>query len=198
MSSATNLHPGHTSANAGIYVASLSTGVIELISVAMAGQANATSSSAPGISADGRYVVFASEASNLVPGDSNGHSDVFLRDRVAGTTTLVSVHSDGTQGDGDPGREGLDVSADGRYVIFGSTASNLVDGDSNNVSDVFLRDLVLGETTRVSVGPNGEQGDGHSTAPQMNADASRVVFSSNAGSLAVDGDANWDVFTLLR
>jgi Tol biopolymer transport system component len=108
------------------------------------------------ISGDGRYVAFGSDASNLVPGDTNGESDVFVYDRQTRQTTCVSVSPSGVPGDNysyDPA-----VSADGRYVAFFSAASNLVPGGTDNSFDVFVRDRQTGQTTRGSVADNGAQG----------------------------------------
>ena len=91
------------------------------------------------VSGDGRYVTFDSTATNLVPGDTNAASDIFVRDTAAGTTTRVSVDSNGTQGDGNSVMR-LATSDDGRYVAFYSVATNLVPGDTNSRSDVFVRD----------------------------------------------------------
>ena len=108
------------------------------------------------ISADGRFVVFDSFSSNLVPGDTNNATDVFVRDRIAETTERVSIASDGTQGDGDS-RDGS-ISADGRWVAFRSFADNLVVGDTNDWPDVFVHDRLSGTTVRISVSSNGDQG----------------------------------------
>jgi Tol biopolymer transport system component len=102
------------------------------------------------MSADGRFVVFGSRSTNLVPGDANGHYDIFLRDRLTGTTERVSVASTGTEGNGDSLESS--VSEDGRYVAFSSSATDLVTGDTNGCVDVFLRDRVAGTTVRISVG----------------------------------------------
>jgi len=112
------------------------------------------------ISADGRYVAFASYASNLVSGDTNGTPDVFIHDRQDGGTTRVSVASDGTQGNWDSWYSS--ISADGRYVAFYSGASNLVSGDTNGTDDVFVHDGQTGQTTRISVASDGSQGNNHS------------------------------------
>ena len=93
----------------------------------------------PAISADGRFVAFSSDATNLVPGDTNGTADVFVRDRQTGTTRRVSVGPGGAQGNGDSVDPAL--SADGRFVAFESDATNLVPGDTNGVDDVFVRTL---------------------------------------------------------
>ena len=102
---------------------------IERVSVAADGTQGNGTSSAPRLSADGRYVAFCSDASNLVPGDTNGVSDVFVYDRQTDTIERVSVAADGTQGNGNS--YGASISADGRYVAFHSAASNLVPGDTN-------------------------------------------------------------------
>jgi Tol biopolymer transport system component len=104
---------------------------------------------APAVSADGRYVAFASDDPTLVPGDTNGARDVFVRDLRTNTLTRVSVASDGTQADGPSDEPSL--SSDGRYVAFSSAATNLAPGDTNGVRDVFVHDRSTGTTTRVSV-----------------------------------------------
>lgn len=145
-----------------------------------------------GVSAHGRYVVFSSYATDLVPGDTNGQRDVFVRDLVRGRTTRVSVGAGGVQANGES-REGS-ISADGRYVAFTSFASNLVPGDTNGEGDVFLHDLLTARTTRISVGSQG-QGDLSSIGPEISADGSHVAFTSAATNL-VAGDTNdtQDVF----
>jgi Tol biopolymer transport system component len=149
----------------------------------------------PSISADGRYVAFGSGASNLAPGDTNNERDVFLHDRESGATTRVSVASDGAQGNSRSGAPA--ISADGRYVAFGSGASNLAPGDTNNAWDVFLHDRQSGATTRVSVASDGTQGNNDSVQfyPVISADGRYVSFESGASNLA-PGDTNnaWDVF----
>lgn len=159
------------------------------VSVASDGtQANNWSSDST-VSADGRYVAFTSGASNLVPGDTNNQPDVFLRDRETGTTTRVSVASNGTQSNGalSPALGGSAppaISAAGRYIAFTSSASNLVDGDTNNSGDVFVHDLQTGATTRVSVGTGGIQLSGDSDGPAISGDGRYVAFE-NVGSVFV-------------
>lgn len=114
------------------------TGTTERVSVASDGTQGNWNSYYPSISADGRYVAFDSEASNLVSGDTNHSRDIFVHDRQTGQTTRVSVASDGTQGSS--GSYDPSISADGRYVAFESGASNLVSGDTNGAGDVFVRD----------------------------------------------------------
>ena len=147
----------------------------------------------PSISADGLRVAFDSKSEALVPGDTNGERDVFVRDVVAGTTARVSVASTGRQGDGDSRDPSL--SPDGRFVAFESEASNLVDGDANGVLDVFVRDLQTGATVRISVDSSGAESDGESEDASISALGRYVAFVSDASNL-VAGDQNGadDVF----
>jgi Tol biopolymer transport system component len=133
----------------------------------------------------------------LVPGDTNGAADVFVRDLVRGTTARVSVGPGGAQGDGGSG--GAAISADGRFVAFPSEATNLVSGDTNGASDVFLRDRRTGVTRRPSVGQGGVQGNDLSHSPALSADGRYVAFGSDASNL-VPGDTNGahDVFVRTR
>jgi Tol biopolymer transport system component len=149
----------------------------------------------PSISADGRYVVFWSTATNLVPGDTNGCADVFVRDRQSRTTIRASVGPAGEQGDGDS-LNGV-ISADGRFVAFESYATNLVPGDTNSTVDVFVRDLAAGVTTRVSVDSSGAQANGDSNAASISADGRHVAFLSLAANL-VPGDTNGNIDVFVR
>jgi Tol biopolymer transport system component len=170
-------------------------GVTERVSVSTGGEQGNGQSIHPAVSADGRYVAFGSYASNLVPGGTNGYADVFARDRLAGTTELVSVSSSGGQGDYGSGGMAPSISADGRYVAFVSEASNLVPGDTNAHQDIFVRDRLAGATMRVSVSSSGEQGDNDSRFASISGDGRYVAFHSYASNL-VPGDTNgtWDVF----
>ena len=160
---------------------------ITRVSVDSAGnQANASSFD-PSISADGRFVAFTSSASNLVPGDTNNNRDVFVRDLSTNTTTRVSVGSAGNQANEDSSSSS--ISADGRFVGFWSNASNIVPGDTNDSSDIFVRDLSTNTTTRVSVDSAGNQGTGGSSDASISADGRFVAFLSNASNL-VPGDTN--------
>lgn len=113
----------------------------------------------PSMSTDGRYVVFRSDAIDLVPGDRNLTWDTFVRDRVRGTIERVSVSSEGVEGNGESGRQGYrgrarTISADGRFVVFDSRAKNLVPGDDNDASDTFVRDRATGTTTKITSSPS--------------------------------------------
>ena len=190
---ATNLVAGDTNGYADVFVRDRKLHKTYRVSVSSAGVQGNSFSDSPAISADGRYVAFASNASNLVAGDSNASEDVFVRDLKLHKTYRVSVSTAGVQGNNasaDPS-----ISADGRYVAFDSTASNLVAGDSNGYADVFVRDRTLHRTYRVSVSSAGVQGNSDSTFPAISANGRYVAFASNASNL-VTGDSNGfeDVF----
>ena len=170
-----------------VFVFDRQTGSLERVSVAGDGTQGDDSSGGVGISTDGRYVVFVSEADNLVAGDTNKASDAFVHDRQTGATERVGLAGDGSQGNGASYPRG--ISPDGRYVLFGSDASNLVPGDTNGVQDVFLRDRQAGTTERVNLGSGGEQTDQDSYGCAMTPDARFVVFDSRANNL-VPGDTN--------
>lgn len=147
----------------------------------------------PAISADGKFVAFASQDFGLVAGDTNNVSDIFVRDLVAGVTTRVSVDSAGFEGNNTSYRP--DISGDGRFVTFASYASNLVAGDTNNAPDIFLHDRMTGTTTRVSVDSSGAQANSNSEKAEISADGTAIAFISYAGNLvASDVNNNWDVF----
>ncbi len=163
------------------------------LSISSSGSQGRDDSTQGSISADGRYLAFVSDAPNLVGGDTNASTDVFLRDRITKLTRRVSVGAGGVQANG-PSYNPV-ISADGRFVAFASDANNLVSGDSNNAIDVFVRDLAAGVTTRVSVDSTAVQANGDSYEPALNADGSKVAFTSEAANLAT-GDSNGvaDVF----
>ena len=157
------------------------------VSTATDGSQGNGSSFVPAISADGRYVAFYSDASNLVAGDTNGARDVFVRDLQTGETTRVSVSSSGAEANGDSFAPAL--SSDGRYVAFSSAGTNLVDGDTNDANDIFIRDRQANTTTRVSVGFDGSQANGGSDQPSLSGDGRLVAFTSTASNI-VNGDVN--------
>ena len=184
---ASNLVSGDTNSAFDIFVHDRQTGTTSRVSVDSSGNEGNSASSDPSISSDGRFVVFGSFASNLVSGDTNGIYDVFVHDRQTGTTSRVSVDSSGSQGNDlsyNPS-----ISDDGRFVAFGSTASNLVSGDSNGKYDVFVHDRQTGTTSRVSVDSSGNQGNNHSYYPSISGDNRFVAFYSDASNL-VSGDTN--------
>jgi Tol biopolymer transport system component len=149
----------------------------------------------PAISPDGRFVAFESSASNLVAGDTNGRTDVFVHDRLTGITTRESVSSAGAQGNFES--YAPSISADGRFVAFASTATNLIAGMTITEYQVYLRDRTLGVTSLVSVSSGGVPGNGSSLGkPSITGDGRFISFNSNASNL-VAGDTNGlaDVFT---
>jgi Tol biopolymer transport system component len=185
---ANNLVSGDANKTSDIFIHDMQTGTTTLISVDSTGSQGNNSSYDPSISADGRKVVFYSNADNLVSGDTNGtHTDIFVHDLQTGTTTRVSMDSSGVQGNEDSYYPS--ISADGRYVVFSSYASNLVSGDINERNDVFLHDLQMGTTTLVSMNSSGLQGNNYSYDPSISGDGRYVVFSSYANNL-VSGDTN--------
>jgi len=169
-------------------------GTTERVSVSGAGEQADAESWADAVSADGRYVVFDSHASDLVPGDTNGQTDVFVRDRQTGETTRVDVATDGKQARILPSH-GTSISADGRYVVFTSEAGNLVPGDTNDATDVFVHDRQTGETTRASVTSTGRQAIGFNGDGAISADGRYVAFDSNSRNLVPhDTNGGQDVF----
>jgi Tol biopolymer transport system component len=145
------------------------------------------------LSDDGRYIAFTSVASNLVAGDNNGLADIFVRDRQLNITTRVSTST--TQAEANAGAAEPDISGNGRYIVFQSAANNLVPGDSNGVTDIFLHDRLLMTTQRVSVAATGDQALGPSRAPVISDDGRHVAYISEAANLVL-GDRNGaaDVF----
>jgi Tol biopolymer transport system component len=197
ISDASNLVPNDTNLNRDIFVRDLVTRTTQLVSRSSDETLQNSSAATPSISADGSRVAFASFATNLVPGDTNGHFDVFVRDRVAGTTVRASIATNGLEGD-QPSTV-PEISGNGEFVAFASDATNLVANDTNDRRDVFVRALATAQTFRVSVASNGAQADGQSVGPgvrgglvfgpDLSFDGTRVAFDSIATNL-VPGDTN--------
>jgi len=180
-----------------VFVRDLKTGTTTLASVNSAGMGGNEGSFYPVLSADGRFVAFISNASNLVANDTNGKGDVFVRDLKTGTTTLVSINStEMASGNDNSAFFGLSVSADGRFVAFKSNASDLVANDTNGKGDVFVRDLKTGTTKLLSVNSAGTAtGNGPSFNPVLSANGRFVAFDSEASDLvANDTNGATDVF----
>ncbi|HYN63760.1 MAG TPA: hypothetical protein VES36_04070, partial [Candidatus Limnocylindrales bacterium] len=125
------------------------------------------------ISADGRFVAFGSRATNLVPGDTNGQYDVFVHDRETGKTERVENDGAGQVQNQVPSTS---ISADGRFVAFHSSATNLAPGDTNGAIDTFVYDRETGKTERVSIDSAGNQGSSESGAPSISADGRHVTW----------------------
>ena len=179
------------------------------VSVASDGTQGIASSGCGAISADGRFVAFCSDASNLVANDTNGAEDVFVRDtcfNVAGcspSTVRVSVASDGTAGNGWSGNPG--ISADGRFITFESDATNLVSNDTNGVRDVFVHDTCIGApsgcvsgTTRVSLASDGAQANNSSEGASLSADGRYISFVSYATNLVATADTHGGTDAFVR
>ena len=195
---ATNLVAGDTNGAADVFLRDLQAGTIERISVGPGGVQGNALSFQPSISENGRWVVFASNASNLVANDGNGSMrDTFLYDRLSGSVELVSIGLGGVPSNGQSNYG--EVSDDGRRVVFQSLSTNLVAGDTNGFSDIFLRDRVSGTTSRIDVAPDGTQGNGRAGYARISADGNTIAYSNDASNL-VPGDTNnrTDVFVFDR
>src|SRR5439155_405193 len=199
---ASNIVSGITFLNNDVFVHDRLTGVTERVSVASDGTQGNGESFGPSISADGRFVAFWSDASNLVDGDTNGTPgsgslgrDVFVHDRLTGVTERVSVASDSTQGNGDS--HNPSISADGRFVAYTSGSSNLDTGVTNGRNSIFVHDRLTGATDRVSVASNGTQVNDDASdryiLPSISADGRFVAFATHASNLVPD-DTNFACF----
>jgi len=178
---ANNLVSGDSNNASDIFVRDLGNAVTTRVSVAVGGAQANGDSQRPSLSADGRFIAFESDSSNLVAGDTNGTTDVFVWDRLLGQTRRVSVGAGGVQGNSNSAAPS--ISADGRLVAFYSNASNLVANDSGGIGDLFVHDRLSGETTRVSVASNGAAANSASFPPTISANGRFVAFRSNANNL---------------
>jgi RHS repeat-associated protein len=183
-STSTNLVPNDLNGRKDVFVRNVHLGTTILASANVLGLPGNGDSTWPSLSDDGRFIAFASEASDLVAGDANSTTDVFVRDRVAGTTTLASVGLSGTSGNGRS--RNPRISSNGRYVVFDSAASNLVPGDTTNIPNIFVRDLVAGTTRRASAAPDGSQANRNNILPYISPDGRFVTFASSATNLGID------------
>ena len=193
-SEANDLVPGDGTSgpNTGdIFVKDMQTGMTKRVSVDMGGGDPNGFSAGPRISADGTVVAFSSHASDLVQADGNAELDVFVRNLTSGTTTRANVDTAGGDSDAEMLGDGISLSADGRFVAFASSASDLVAGDGDEdgpFSDAFVRDVQMGVTTRVSTDLEGEDGNGRSRGPVISGNGRYVAFESEASDLIV-GDS---------
>jgi Tol biopolymer transport system component len=195
MSNATNLVQSDMNDSWDVFLRDRQTGQTSLVSLGYDGSQANSQSEYPVISADGRYVAFASDATNIVEGDTVGYRDVFEYDREIGKTFRLSVANDGTQADAGTQAFVISISADGQYVAFPSLATNLVLNDTNKAWDIFVHDRDKGETTRVSISSDGLQADAGSYGVSISPDGRYVTFGSNATNL-VSEDLNgvMDIF----
>jgi Tol biopolymer transport system component len=203
----TNLVADDTNGAPDIFLHDLPTAQTTRVSVDSTGLEADYGGEFPVISADGATVAFSSWADNLVSNDSNGVSDIFVRDLLTGTTSRVSVDSTGVEGNGDSfggsgfvvawegGPAGISLSSDGSVVAFASYADNLVAGDMNSAADVFVHDRTSGTTERMSVDFSGAEGNADSWSAALSADGQVVAFQSSASDLTLaDTNFAFDVF----
>jgi Tol biopolymer transport system component len=190
---ASNLVAGDTNGVADIFLRDLVAQTTVCISTGVGGVPADGPSRYPMVSRDGTAVVFESQATNLVPGDTNGRKDVFVRDLASGQTRRIDVGPAGAEADGDSGAPSF--SPDGTHVVFVSYATNLVPNDTNGVLDVFVCDLATGALARASEDATGTGGDADASDAYLSGDGRLAVFRSRAGNL-VAGDTNTvaDVF----
>jgi hypothetical protein len=197
VSSASNLTTNDSNgAVTDVFVRDIAGGTTTLVSASTGGGSGDGQSFAASISGNGRYVVFESNATNLVAGDTNGATDIFVRDLQTNTTTRVSTATDGSQGD-DLSIQAV-ISGDGRFVVFMSAADNLVQGDTNGLRDIFLKDMVTGSVTRLSVAADGSELNDISNTPSISADGRYVTFQTQATDTGVGVDGNGTGFDVFR
>ncbi|MEO0325479.1 MAG: hypothetical protein AAF447_21155, partial [Myxococcota bacterium] len=194
-SPATNIVAGDTNGAGDVFLRDTSLGTIELISQDTGGTLGNGASYQPTVSSNGRYVAFLSAATNLVAGDANGATDVFVRDRSTQTTTRLSVDTGG--GDPDGASQYPWISANGRYVSFTSSATDLVASDTNGVDDIFLADQTTGSIERLSVSSMGVQADLGSLRSSISSTGRYIAFASSATNL-VTGDTLGKIDIFLR
>jgi len=192
VSNADNLVEGDTNQVADIFVFDRVTERFERVSVSSQGMEANAISTRPAISANGRFVAFESLADNLVFADTNFLSDIFVHDRLTGTTERVSVDANGFEGNG--WSEQASISADGHYVAFISAADNLLPNDTNGVRDAFLHNRLSGYTQRVSISSNGEQADGETSAAVVTPSSRTVMFISQANNLTAENNTSSSIF----
>jgi hypothetical protein len=182
-------------ASLNVYLRDRSNEVTSLVSVNQTGNGGGDGISfATGISSNGQFALFQSSADNLVSGDTNNATDVFMRDMVSGSNILVSVSTNGGFGNGNSGSSVM--TPDGRYVAFVSSASNLVPGDANGIPDIFVRDMQLGTTTLASPGAmsTGTTAGSASFAPVITPDGRFVAFYSTATNLVAGVTTTNDIY----
>ncbi len=196
-SGAENLVAGDSNALPDIFVHDRQLGETTRVSVSTVQEEANGASGNPSLSGNGRFVAFESAADNLVPGDTNQQTDIFVHDRLLGITERVSLNSRGEQADG--WSAAASISDDGRHVSFVSAAANLVPGDTNQQADIFLYHRVTGKTLRISIASDGAQGNGPSSMPAISGDGTVIAYVSESDNL-VTGDTNGqaDVFVYQR
>ncbi len=195
-SSANTLVLGDANARSDIFVHDTQTAITSLASLANGGMTQGNeASNISAISGDGRYVAFGSSASNLVANDNNGASDVFVRDTQTNVTTIVSIATNGTQGN--DSSFWPSITSDGRYIVYISYASTLVNGDTNGFGDIILHDRNAQETMRLSINTTGGEANNGSDVPAISRDGTYVAYKSLATNLVInDTNAARDIFEI--
>jgi len=189
ISKATTLMPGGGGFRQ-VYVKTLATGRLKRVSTSsagLAGDGNVDGTTPPAFSPDGTKVLFSSYATNLVPGDTLGHADIFEKNLTTGAIRRVSTASNGAEANNDSFQ--ARYSPDGKKVVFSSFATNLAASDTNSQTDIFVKDLATGRVQRVSLTWDHHEGDGASSAAAFSPDGKKIVFASKATNL-VAGDTN--------
>ena len=183
-SMAANLVAGVTGMH--VYRHDRTTGATVLVSVAKSGSPSTVGGFAPSVSADGRFVAFASTGSDFVDGDTNGLTDIFLRDMSSGTTAIVSATQTGAPAGASANNVSgkREISDDGRYVAFTSGATNLVATPNNGKQQVYVKDMATGVVTRASVNAAGVAGDDNSSAASLSGNGHVVAFVSTAANFS--------------
>ncbi len=189
---ASNIVSGDTNGTWDVFLRDMSSGTNMRLSLTSTGAEASLRSDQPRMSPDANWITFESNA-DLVPGDTNGLQDIYRLDRATNTLALVSTSSTGVQGNGVS--YAAEPSHDGRYVVFFSTASNLVAGDTNSQGDVFWKDMQTGTLLRANVSSSGVQANNETIWPSISGDGQTVTYCSAAGNLVTgDSNNNWDAF----
>lgn len=189
---AMNLVPGDTNA-ADVFVKDRTTGTLDRISVSTSGNPGNDDSLLPSISDNGRLVAFMSYSTNLSSGTEKGYLQIFLRDRQAGTTVLVSKTPEGGEANSHSAQPR--ISRDGSRIVFWSYSSDLVPGDTNGDPDVFAYEVQTGTVSRASVSPSSMEGNSVSFEPTISRDGRHISFTSLASNLAPGNNDYWNIFT---
>ncbi|MCG8653454.1 MAG: hypothetical protein MI861_26685, partial [Pirellulales bacterium] len=188
-----NLVVGDTNNTTDIFVYDRPTDTIERVSLTPTGQQSVGNSGAPQVSSDGQLVAFLSDANDLVPSDQNNVADVFVHDRSTGTTERVSIGVGGVEPD--RAISSFSMSSDGRFISFVTDADNLVPADNNGLFDTFVFDRSLRIIERVSISSGGVQANGNSLSSSISGDGRYVAFASQASNLVFgDNNSQSDVF----
>ncbi len=202
---ASNLVANDTNGRADVFLHDRHAGTTERVSVASSGDQGNGGSTSPAVSDEGRFVAFFSSSSNFSPGTACWDADndeqceaVYVRDRSLGTTTLVTVPIAAEDINGFNG-ESLAISSDGNLIAFCSAASNLIPDDTNNESDLFLRNVSAGTTERLSETSTGDEANGRCLGGlSMSGDGRYVAFDSTATNLAPGGTGAGTIYVVDR